>query len=290
MQFFKSQENIGIVFALFAYLTFSIVDVFQKYASINQSIFQLLLFRYFFLLLFSIIESKRKSNNIFWKSKNIKNQLLRSVLSITESAFFILSFRHLQLADAHSVASLTPVIIVILSVLVLKEKVSSKTWIAVFIGFIGVLIILRPGLSVFEPKSLLPLLAAFFLGLYQIVTRKVSRYDSNETSLFFTSVTGIFITSLLLIYFWTDLNINTLMLLIGIAILSSLGMYFHIIALSKARASIIQPFHYTLVFWSIIFGFIFYDHFPDVFTVLGALLIGFAGIYIAKQQLISEKK
>jgi len=196
----------------------------------------------------------------------------------------------LQLADAHSVASLTPVIIVILSVLVLKEKVSPKTWIAVFIGFIGVLIILRPGLSVFEPKSLLPLLAAFFLGLYQIVTRKVSRYDSNETSLFFTSVTGIFITSLLLIYFWTDLNINTLMLLIGIAILSSLGMYFHIIALSKARASIIQPFHYTLVFWSIIFGFIFYDHFPDVFTVLGALLIGFAGIYIAKQQLISEKK
>ena len=83
MQFLKSQENIGIVFAMFAYLTFSIVDVFQKYASVSQSIFQLLLFRYLFLLIFSVIESKRKNNNIFWKSKNIKNQLLRSILSIT---------------------------------------------------------------------------------------------------------------------------------------------------------------------------------------------------------------
>ena len=70
MQFLKSQENIGIVFAMFAYLTFSIVDVFQKYASVSQSIFQLLLFRYLFLLIFSVIESKRKNNNIFWKSKN----------------------------------------------------------------------------------------------------------------------------------------------------------------------------------------------------------------------------
>ena len=290
MPFSKSQENIGIIFAIFAYLTFSIVDVFQKYASVSQSIFQLLLFRYFFLLILSIIESKRKKNNFFWKSKNIKTQLLRSILSITESAFFILSFRHLHLADAHSVASLAPVIIVILSVLILKEKVSSKTWIAVFIGLIGVLVILRPGLSVFDPKSLLPLSAAFFLGLYQIVTRDVSRYDSNETSLFFTSIVGLIVTSILLLYFWVSLDLNNLILLIGIAILSSLGMYFHVVALSKARASIIQPFHYTLVFWSIIFGFIFYNHLPDIFTVLGAALIGFAGIYIAKQQLIFEKK
>ena len=67
------------------------------------------------------------------------------------------------------------------------------------------------------------------------------------------------------------MDLNTSILLIVIAILSSLGMYFHIIALSKARASIIQPFHYTLVFWSIIFGFIFYQHLPDILTILGAV-------------------
>ena len=290
MPFIRTQENIGIIFAIIGYFTFAVADVFQKYAVVNQSIFQLLLFRYFFLLLLSVIESKRKNNNSFWRSRNIKKQLLRSILSISESAFFILSFRHLQLADAHSVGSLAPIIVVVLSVIILKEKVSPKTWIAVFIGFIGVLIILRPGLSVFDPKSLLPLLAAFFLGLYQIVTREVAQYDSNETSLFFISLTGIIVMTILSFYFWVEISLISLIILIIIAILSSCGIYFHIIALSKARASIIQPFHYTLIFWSIIFGFLFYNHLPDTLTIIGASIIAFSGIYIAKQQLISEKK
>ena len=88
---------------------------------------------------------------------------------------FVLSFRYLSLADAHSIASLTPVIVVALSAIILKEKVNLKTWIAIFIGFVGVLIIMRPGLSIFDPKSLIPLTAAFFLSLYQIVTRKSLR-------------------------------------------------------------------------------------------------------------------
>ena len=239
MQLLKNQENIGIIFAIIAYFTFSVVDVLQKYAVINQSIFQLLLFRYLFLLFLSLIESKRMNNKLFWKSNNIKKQILRSVLSILESIFFILSFRYLQLADVHSVGSLAPVLIVVLSVIILKEKVSIKTWLAVFIGFIGVLIILRPGFSVFEAKSLLPLLAAFFLGLYQIVTRDVSKEDSNETTLFFTSLIGLIAMLFLSYNFWVEITLISLIILLIIACLSSFGMYFHIMALSKARASII---------------------------------------------------
>ena len=104
-------------------------------------------------------------------------QILRSVLSIIESACFILAFRHLPLGDAHSIGSLTPVIVVVLSVIILKEYVPPKTWIAIFIGFVGVLIIMRPGFSIFDPKSIIPLVASFFLGLYQITTRQVSQYD-----------------------------------------------------------------------------------------------------------------
>ena len=96
---------------------------------------------------------------------------------------FVLAFRYLSLADVHSIGSMSPVIVFALSAIILREKVSINIWIAIFIGFIGMLIILRPGTSIFNFYSLIPLCAAFLLGLYQIVTRKVSEHDSNETSL-----------------------------------------------------------------------------------------------------------
>ena len=282
MPFSKSKEFVGILFAVAAYFSFSILDAFQKTAVINHSIFQLLFIKYIFTLLLSCSEAKRKNNYKFWQSNNVKLQVLRSFFSIIESGCFVLAFRYLSLADVHSVGSLTPVIIVALSALILKEKVSPKTWIAIFIGFLGVLIILRPGLSIFDIKSLLPLMAAFFLGLYQVVTRKVSENDSTETSLFYTSLIGFIVMSILAFVYWQPLTLNSYFLFTGIGIFFSMGIYFQIIALSKARASIIQPFHYTLIFWAIILGYLVYDDLPDIPTIVGAIIIAASGIYVLR--------
>ena len=282
MPFSKSKEFVGILFAVAAYFSFSILDAFQKTAVINHSIFQLLFIRYIFTLLLSCSEAKRKKNYKFWQSNNVKLQVLRSFFSIIESGCFVLAFRYLSLADVHSVGSLTPVIIVTLSAFILKEKVSPKTWIAIFVGFLGVLIILRPGLSIFDIKSLLPLMAAFFLGLYQVVTRKVSENDSTETSLFYTSLIGFIVMSILAFVYWEPLTLNSYFLFIGIGIFFSMGIYFQIIALSKARASIIQPFHYTLIFWAIILGYLVYDDLPDIPTIVGAIIIAASGIYVLR--------
>ena len=283
MYLFKSKESVGILFGIFAYLSFSILDAIQKTLVLHHSIFQLLLVKYFFVLCLSLFESKRKNNYLFYKSKNIKLQIFRSLLSMIESGCFVLSFKYLSLANAHSVGSLAPVIVVALSAIILKEKVSPKTWIAIFIGFIGVLIILRPTSSIFDPKALLPLIAAFILGLYQIVTKKVSKHDTNETSLFYTSLIGLIIMSLLSSKFWTPVDKSSYSMFLGIGIFFSLGLYLQIIALSKARASIIQPFHYTLIFWAIIFGYIFYNDIPDMFTVIGAVIITCSGIFVLNQ-------
>ena len=242
MAIFKSKETIGILFAIFAYFSFSLLDATQKTLVIYYSVFQLLLIKYFFVLFLSLIESRRKKNISFYKSKNIKMQIFRSVLSVFESGFFVLSFKYLSLADAHSVGSLAPVIVVALSAIILKERVSSKTWIAIFIGFIGVLIILRPTSSIFDPKALLPLVAAFALGLYQVITKKVSEYDPTEVSLFYTSVVGIIIMSFLASSFWKPIDPSAYILFLAIGVFFSLGIYLQIIALSKARASIVQPF------------------------------------------------
>ena len=154
MLIFKSKESIGILFGIFAYLSFAILDTIQKTLIIHHSVFQLLLFKYFFVLILSLFESKRKNNYLFYKSKNIKSQIFRSLLSVIESGCFVLSFKYLSLANAHSIGSLAPVIVVALSAIILKEKVSVKTWIAIFIGFVGVLIILRQTSSIFDPKAL----------------------------------------------------------------------------------------------------------------------------------------
>ena len=280
---FKSKESIGILFAITAYFSFSLLDALQKTAIINHSIFQLIFVKYLFVFFLSLFEAKRKKNDNFYKSNNLKLQILRSLLSIIESGCFILAIKYLSLANAHSVGALAPVIIVALSAIFLKEKVSVKTWVAIFVGFIGVLIILRPTSSIFDVKSMIPLVAAFFVGLYQVVTKISSKYDAPEVSLFYSSIIGMMITSLLALNFWQPINMESYIIFFGIGLFFSLGFYFQINALSKARASIIQPFHYTLIFWAIILGYIFYDDIPDLFTITGAVIIAVSGIFVINQ-------
>ncbi|MAV63703.1 MAG: EamA family transporter [Candidatus Marinimicrobia bacterium] len=275
-----SYTYIGIIFAILAYFSFSLLDTIQKTTVIYHSIFQILFLKYFFTLFLSLGESYRKKNLIFYKTNNSKLQITRSILSVIESGLFVLSFRYLSLADAHSIASLTPLIVVALSAIILREKVNLKTWIAIFFGFLGVLIIMRPGLSIFDPMSLIPLAAAFFLSLYQIVTRKVSDYDSSETSLFYTSIVGITLMIFIIPFYWQPMQSFSYFLFLGVGIFFSIGIYFQIIALSYAKASVIQPFHYTLILWAIILGFIFYKDIPDLTTLVGAIIISISGIYV----------
>ena len=281
---YKSKETLGIIFAIIAYFSFSILDAIQKSAVLYYSIFQLMFVKYTFVLLLSILEARRSKKINFYKTNNFKLQIIRSLLSILESACFVLSFKYLSLANAHSIGALAPIIIVVLSVFILNEKVSIKTWVAIFIGFIGVLIIIRPASDVFSLKSLIPLLAAFFLGLYQIATKKISEYDTPEVSLFYSSLVGILITSIMAFYFWQPVNINSLIFFLPIGLFFSLGIYFQILALNNAKASIIQPFHYTLIFWAIIFGYFFYDDIPDLYTIIGALIITASGTFVINQK------
>ena len=280
----SSKENIGIFFGIIAFFLFATTDVAQKYATIYHSVFQIMLFRYLFLFIIAIIEAKRKKNVHVWKTNNLKLQLIRSLCSILETAFFVTSFRYLSLGDVHSVAALSPIIVVALSIIFLKEFVDKKIWFAIFFGFIGVLIILRPGFDVFNFKSLIPLGAAFTFAIYQILTKKVSEVDKDETSLFFTSLFGVITMVILASIYWVDFIFISYFLLPLIGIMMSLAHYSLIIALARAPANKIQPFHFSLIFWAIIYGFVFYNDVPDVPTIVGALIIALSGIYIIHQQ------
>tara|TARA_B100000929_G_scaffold128915_1_gene102137 strand:+ start:2132 stop:2992 length:861 start_codon:yes stop_codon:yes gene_type:complete len=280
----KSKENIGILFGALAFFIFATSDVLQKYATINHTIFQIIFFRYLFLLIISFVESKRKNNHYFYKTNNIKLQLSRSLISVLETVFFVSSFKYLSLATVHSVASLAPVFVVILSMLILKEKIEKRLWFIIFFGFIGVIIILRPGFDIFDIKSLLPLGAGFFFGLYQVITKKASQYDSDETSLFYTSIFGLVIISFLILIYWHPFTLISYFLLPLIGLMMTLAHYSLIIGLARAPASKIQPFHFTLIFWAIVFGYLFYNDIPDIPTLFGASIIALSGIFLIRNQ------
>ena len=145
---------------------------------------------------------------------------------------------------------------------------------------------MRPGLTVFDYNSLFALSGAFFVGIYQVVIRKISAKDTNETSLFYSGLSGIIFMGCISVFYCKPLTLNFLLFFLGMGFFYSIAAYFQIIALSKARANIIQPFHYTLILWATIFGYFFYGDFPDFFTIIGSLIIAFSGIYVLRKQQI----
>ena len=270
----------GIILILLTYLSFGILDTIQKTAVQYHSVFVLLFVKYTFCLIFSFFIAKKNNVKKYYLSNNYKIQITRCVLSVCEACFFVLSFRYLALADAHTIGSLSPVLVVFFSYLILKEKINLATWVAIGISFFGVLLIMRPGLTIFNPYLVIPLLAAFFYSLFQIATRLNAQYDDNETMLFYNGLIGVIITSILSIFFWQPLHSFSFIFFIFLGFFFCMGLFLQIKALSITPASVLAPYNYTIIVWAILFGLVVYKEIPDIFTIIGAIIIVASGVFI----------
>ena len=270
----------GIILILLTYLSFGILDTIQKTAVQYHSVFVLLFVKYTFCLIFSFFIAKKNNVKKYYLSNNYKIQITRCVLSVCEACFFVLSFRYLALADAHTIGSLSPVLVVFFSYLILKENINLATWVAIGISFFGVLLIMRPGLTIFNPYLVIPLLAAFFYSLFQIATRLNAQYDDNETMLFYNGLIGVIITSILSIFFWQPLHSFSFIFFIFLGFFFCMGLFLQIKALSITPASVLAPYNYTIIVWAILFGLVVYKEIPDIFTIIGAIIIVVSGVFI----------
>ena len=270
----------GIILILLTYLSFGILDTIQKTAVQYHSVFVLLFVKYTFCLIFSFFIAKKNNVKKYYLSNNYKIQITRCVLSVCEACFFVLSFRYLALADAHTIGSLSPVLVVFFSYLILREKINLATWVAIGISFFGVILIMRPGLTIFNPYLVIPLLAAFFYSLFQIATRLNAQYDDNETMLFYNGLIGVIITSILSIFFWQPLHSFSFIFFIFLGFFFCMGLFLQIKALSITPASVLAPYNYTIIVWAILFGFVVYKEIPDIFTIIGAIIIVASGVFI----------
>ena len=257
------------------------MDVIAKYLSAEMSFLQITWARYFFTVFFALpfmFFFYRKK--LVWTTQP-KLQSIRGLLLFFANVFFFYSISVISMAKALTLAFIAPLITTALSPFILNEKVGIKRWSAVLIGFIGSLIVIRPGFLDFNLATIAGLGTGFFYGLYLIVTRKLHTSDNPLLTLLLTGVVGLLIGSIIVPFVWIDLTVNQWLLLALMGVFACLGHFFLILSLKYADASKLAPLGYFEIVTNVILGYYFFADFPDHLSWFGLLVIVSSGVYIS---------
>jgi drug/metabolite transporter (DMT)-like permease len=208
-------------------------------------------------------------------------QFFRSCMLISSTFLFFSALRYVPIAQAASISFTAPLIVVILAGPMLGEKVTTSRVMAVIAGFVGVLVVIRPGAAVFHWASLLIVASAGCFAVYQVLTRRVAGFDSPETSVVYSALVGSVLMSIVVPFSWrTPEAWNDVLLLASLGVLGGLGHYCVARALIHAPANFLSPFQYWQMVGSVAVGYLLFAEVPDAFTWLGAALIIAAGLYV----------
>jgi drug/metabolite transporter (DMT)-like permease len=210
-------------------------------------------------------------------------QAVRGLLPLLAGASILLGLRLMSLADATVLTFAAPLFVVVLSGPMLHERVGTASWVGVCAGFVGVLIVVRPGAGSIAWAALLPLATAFLFALYQVLTRLASRGDPPATTLAWTILIGLLLTTPLLPLTWAEASFAAWLLLIISGLLYGTGQFLLIRALAAAPANILTPFTYTQSVAAVLFGMLVLGELPDPWTFVGTALIVLAGIYVVRR-------
>ena len=304
----------GIVFILIAMMVFSVQDGIMKHIYNFVSLYEIYLIRtvvsFVLILLFLIITKKP----IVFKSQYPLLTFTRVILFFFGFSSFYVSLTVLPLGTATALFFVTPFLITIFAHFFLKEEIGLRRWSAVVVGFIGVYITLNPDFNNFNYLSLLPILCALCYSLSMIIIKKTSDKDSVYTQTFTFYIGAIIISTIF--YFiigdgkynvsdhpasqfifrewFVDFNSNIL-LMTATGVTATLAFLFLFTAYSIASPAVVSPFEYSILFWSPLVGWLYFDEIPSLNTVIGILIIVSSGVYIfmrekaQNQSLATEK-
>ena len=265
---------------LSGWLLLPFMDGIAKYLSTEMHFIQVVWGRYFFMLLISIPLAILFFRKDLKFPKSISVQLWRSFFLFLSTVFFFYAISLISLAEALTLSFVAPIIVTILSIFLLNEKVGLHRWSAVIVGFIGVIVIIRPGFIEFSFASFSALAAGITYAFYIIYTRKLSFTDSPIVTLIFTGVIGCIFISLIVPFFWSYLNLHQILFLVLLALIGTLGHFLIILSLRLGEASKLAPLGYFEISTNILVGYIFFDDLPDIWIYSGLALIVLSGIYI----------
>ncbi len=271
----------GILLMVAAMGCLAAMDAASKVLIQDHSPWQLLFLRHLFLLVVCVAWlGPIAVHHALLGSQRPALQLARVVAVLLEMALFMLAVRHLPLADAHAILAAAPLIVTALAWPLLGERVGPRRWLAVLVGFVGILCIVRPGFGVFEPAALIPLAGAVLWALFQVLTRLTARTDTAATAFLYLVACGVVIPGLLMPWLWhPPASLEAWLLILFVCVAGAVGHGLLLCALRAAPASTLQPFGYTLLIWATIWGAMVFGHLPDAWTTAGAAIVVGSGLY-----------
>lgn len=210
-------------------------------------------------------------------------QIIRAVTLMLAICGFFIAVGLMQLADAITIGFVAPLMITALSVIILKEKVSRGHWIAIVVGFLGVLIVVQPGTGLFNWTALVPLGAAVCVAIYQTLTRPIGQVVDSTTIFFNATLIGLVVSSLALPFFWKTPSLESVLYLLAAASLGAMAHFCLIKAYQWAPASVVAPFAYIELIYASVLGFAVFGDIPDLPTIAGGLIIAASGLYLIRR-------
>ena len=274
----------AIIFSLLGWMFLPVMDGFAKYLSDDLPILQITWARYFFTVAFVFpIMLFFYKKQLVWSDKP-RLQIFRGLILLSANICFFYAISVISLAKALTLAFIAPLIVTAFSPILLGEKVGFRRWTAVAVGFIGSLIVIRPGFLEFNLASMAALATGFFYGFYLIITRKLSTSDNPLLTLLITGMVGALLVSLIIPFYWVKPTLNQWSLMAGIGVFACIGHLFLILSLKYADASKLAPLGYTEIIPNVIIGYYFFSEIPDNWTYLGLFIIVLSGLYISRRE------
>ena len=281
----RRQRLIGIGLMCGAVAAFACLDCMAKYLGTHMDVMQVVGVRYVSAFLIALLISNPISRPGLLRTGGPVLQLGRSVLLLGSTVFNFMAFRFLQLDEALAILFSTPFLVAILAGPVLGEWVGWRRWTAIMVGFLGVLVVVRPGLGGLQWAALLSLGSAFCYAGYSITTRMLSTTDTSETTLFYANLFGFVVMVPVLPFIWTaPPSWIDVVLMVAVGAFGAGGHFLLILAHRNAPASVLSPFIYTQIIWATTFGYLVFANVPNHWTVAGAGIVIASGLYLLNRE------
>lgn len=280
----------GLILMVLGFFSFAAGDVQAKILTETLHPVQIVWFRQIGLALGIVVIVALRGTHIL-RSKLPVLQMARGATAVCSAICFILAVTFVPLADVVAVTFIAPFLVTILGAAILRETVGVRRWVAVAIGFLGMLIVIRPGLGVLHPAIGFAVVAAMFFAARQVLSRSLSGVDPVLTTVAYTSLTSIGLVSLALPFVWsTPTEPSLWVVILGLALTAALGEVLVIRALDIAQAVVVTPVHYTLILWGTFYGFFVFGDLPDGWTLLGCCIIIASGLFTLYRERLAMKR
>lgn len=305
----KRSSNVrGILFLLLSVLINSLQSVAIKWIGGNYSVLEIVTFRSLVALPLTLLFFRLEGQRGLPVTKQPKLEYVRGLSLFLSYTTYMMGLAALPLADVEAIRFSGPLMITILSVVMLSEKVELRRWLALIVGFMGVLLIIRPGSSKFNEGTIFILISVLFYALNAILTRRLQRTDSSATMAYFSTL--IYLAAILIVsplaaavgeipnahpsiaflfHVWTMPTLLDLAIMCGLGFVWAAWMYFMTRAYSTAQASVVAPFEYASLPIGITWGFVIWRDVPTLATLAGACLTLLSGLYILYRERITTR-